>query len=495
MAEGAQGQTGGGWGRKALPGFLFLVLAVLAGTDSYVEPDFWTYLSFAREFSVNPGILFHDAFSYLPTQDPYVFHEWLACLGLYGLHQAAGPAGVQVFKYALILAALFLTLSTARQRGASLAASGLALVLVLPFLPRAFPLFRAENFSLVFFILFLWVLVRCRETGRHGLLTLLVPAMALWCNLHGGFAAGLGLVFAFALGQALSRQRFLPYLLAGAGCLAATLASPYGPGLWSQVAGHLFASPGGLESWDSLAAVARRGNFGVLHAVFLLYAVTGFLCLAAGKRFEATDFLVLSAAVAMPLVAARYIPLALFTFAALVPAHLESALSPGTRPALRRAALAGLALLAVASCLAFASRAPDIRPQEALAFSTPSRIPEKGASHSCFYPVDAVRFMAENPISGKLVTEVCWSGYLLWNFHPAVRTAMDTRLQTVFPPEVRRLYYAFLWGAPGWDAFLETWPPDYILLYKSPNRTGFLTEHTPFSILYEDGLCVLFHRG
>ncbi len=500
MTGGAVEDTGreqarGARGANLLFPALFLSLAFLAGVDSYVEADLFTYLSFAREFFVNPGILFHDAFSYLPTRDPYVFHEWLSCVWLYGLHVAAGPAGVQAFKYAAILATLWLAFSTARRGGASPAASALGILFLLPFLPRAFPLFRAENFTLVFFVLFLWVLVRCQKAGKFGLLAILVPAMALWTNLHGGFAAGLALVLVFALGEALSRRRFSPFLFAGALCLAATLASPYGFGLWAQVFSHLASPPAGLESWDSLLAVARRGGFGLFHAVFLVYALTGFLCLAREKRLDPTVFLILAAAVGMALVKARWIPLALFTLAALVPPVLERALVPGGRRVFRAGALAGLAALAAASCLALAFRAPDIHPAEAFAFSTPPERPEKGASHSCFYPVDAVRFMEENRVSGKVVTEVCWSGYVLWRLFPGVRTAMDTRLNTVFPDEARRLYYAFLWGTPGWDEFLAAWPPDWLLLYKSPNRTAVLSRLGTFTIVFQDDLCVLFKRN
>ena len=65
---------------------------------------------------------------------------------------------------------------------------------------------RAQVFTYCFFATSVYLLERARISQRWGGLWLLVPLQVLWCNLHGGFLAGLGLMGLYALGEGLSRR-------------------------------------------------------------------------------------------------------------------------------------------------------------------------------------------------------------------------------------------------------------------------------------------------
>jgi hypothetical protein len=64
----------------------------------------------------------------------------------------------------------------------------------------------------------------------------LLPVLQiLWCNLHGGFLAGLGLIALYAAGEFLSRRPYLPFLLVFMLSLLVTLINPYGVTYWEYM--------------------------------------------------------------------------------------------------------------------------------------------------------------------------------------------------------------------------------------------------------------------
>ena len=60
----------------------------------------------------------------------------------------------------------------------------------------------------------------------------MIPIQILWCNLHGGFLVGLGLIGFYIIGEALSRKPFIPYVMVLALSSVATLINPYGIEYW-----------------------------------------------------------------------------------------------------------------------------------------------------------------------------------------------------------------------------------------------------------------------
>ena len=143
------------------------------------------------------------------TLKPWVYHEWLTGVLFYPLYRTLGAPGLQVLKYALGLATVGAIYLTARRRGADL----LPTVLILCFSilrpcpwvtarsgPRFSPISSLPSSSTC------WRPPDCRaRERRYGFWC---RSRCVWCNLHGGFLAGLGLILLYAVGEALSRRPF-----------------------------------------------------------------------------------------------------------------------------------------------------------------------------------------------------------------------------------------------------------------------------------------------
>lgn len=178
-----------------------------------------------------------DAFSHTMYGAPWTAHEWLAEIALAGAFLGGGWTLVTaVISLAFALAIVMLARALLRwlEPVHVLGAATLAVLLAVPHL-------LARPHVLVMPLLILWVteLVRARQEDRTPAIWLL-PVMALWANMHGGFTFGLALACALA-GEAVFAARLRGQAASAAGkwgvflalAFGSALLNPQGPhGLW-----------------------------------------------------------------------------------------------------------------------------------------------------------------------------------------------------------------------------------------------------------------------
>jgi hypothetical protein len=186
--------------RAAEPAPLLIALALfaLAAFSPAVlsDGDTWTHLATGEWILQHGAVPRADPFSFAFAGAPWTAHEWLAELMLALAFRAAGWGGVTLLTGAAAgLAAFVMANRAARDL------SGIALLVVAALSASLIaPGLLARPHILALPALALWCdrLLRARERARAPSLWLL-PLMALWANLHGGFAFGLALIAPFAL--------------------------------------------------------------------------------------------------------------------------------------------------------------------------------------------------------------------------------------------------------------------------------------------------------
>ncbi len=65
--------------------------------------DLWGYLSFGSVFWDEGYFPFRDVFSYTPVKPLWVYHEWLTGVSFYFIYRHAGPAGLQLLRYLVVI--------------------------------------------------------------------------------------------------------------------------------------------------------------------------------------------------------------------------------------------------------------------------------------------------------------------------------------------------------------------------------------------------------
>ncbi len=196
-------------------GLIFAVSSSVLGFFSLTraDPDLWGYLSFGRLFWQSPKFPYQDVFSYTPTLNPWVYHEWLTGVLFYPLYQALGATRIadpQVWPGPGHHGPDVPDCPGTRDPpcGCGLVCRIISTIVRYGYFPV-----RAQVFTFFLFALSLYVLERARLSGWWRGLWLLPVLQIPWCNLHGGFPAGLGLIAIYAAGEFLSRRPYRPFLL------------------------------------------------------------------------------------------------------------------------------------------------------------------------------------------------------------------------------------------------------------------------------------------
>jgi hypothetical protein len=460
---------GGRWLSLGLVAVVWIaILNTLRG--NVADPDLWGYMAFGRLFWEGPGFPYRDIFSYVPTLDPWVYHEWLTGVLIYPLYKYLGALGPQVLKYVLGLATAVVIYATARTRGADPVSAALVLWITQLFLVIGYSPVRAQVFTHFFFVLNCYLLERARLQGRWRPLALLVPVMVLWCNLHGGFVAGLGLLGIYALGEAIGRRPFSLYLALLALCLLATLVNPYGLKYWSYILHAVTMPRSDISEWFSVYRAYQLGRIGGNTVYYLSIAVFAILLAVWARWREITPALALAVTLSLGLKSVRHQVFFIMLCGAYLPRLLQGFLETLKSRASLQSLWAGLGwrpLALLLTVVGLMNTYGFLRNGE-LKIKVPP-LPGLEPRSKMYYPLGALDHLKKRGLSGKLLSEFEWGEYVLWDMFPQVRVALDGRYETVYPDEVAQEYFDFIFGRPGWRRFLEHYPPDMLLLSpKSP---------------------------
>lgn len=178
--------------------YAFLVTLYLGLAKSSVlrDGDTLWHIAAGRWILEKMAVPTSDPFSHSMPGSPWTAHEWLSEILLATAHQAAGFTGVVTLTGLAFAAAVALL---ARQLQRHFTPTRCILFAAMAVLMTG-PHLLARPHILAMPLLVAWCagLVHAADHGRapswH-----LVPLMAIWANMHGGFTLGIALAFAFTL--------------------------------------------------------------------------------------------------------------------------------------------------------------------------------------------------------------------------------------------------------------------------------------------------------
>lgn len=485
------------WLRGVL--FIFVIsLSLKLFSSNMADPDLWGYMSFGRLFWASKKFPYQDVFSYVPTLNPWIYHEWLTGVLFYQLYENWGGAGLQVFKYAMGLATIGLVYLAARVRGAHSLAAALFVLIILTVMRLGYFPVRAQVFTFFFLALSLYLLERARLNGRWRGLYLLPFIQLAWCNLHGGFLAGLGLMALYAGGELLARRRWLPYGAIFGLSLLATLINPYGVGYWEYMVRAVTMPRPNITEW---ASIPRAYQYGLVTKAcivyFLVLTFVGLWGMWRSRWREVTASLALAVSLVLGFRHIRHLAIFLIIAGVYLPVCLNLNIAYlQSHPWLKRqwhqrnvkfVVVISLALATLLNFSLFAS-------VRSFSLSLPEQpIPTKDPT-AMFYPVNAVNFIKSQGLSGNILSKFEWGEYLIWELYPRCQVGYDGRYETVYPPELEGKYFNFLNALPQWREFLKDYPPQLILLDKRMEIAQIMQREPQWRQVYADSNCVLLAR-
>ena len=444
------------------------ILAVLMAAVAYTwaDPDLWGHVLFGRDIVTNGLIPQHDPYSFTSDQ-PWVNHEWLSEVFMFVAYGALDTAGLVVLKLVVVGSLLTVVyLSLRRHALPAMAQDFLLFVAVIGAIERLTPI-RPQLFSLLLFVVLLALLVKI-EQGHRRLLLALPVVMMLWANFHGGWLVGMGTLGVWTLATLLAsgtgKSDRLPLVAAAVISVVATLATPYGLGMW-----HFLGSTVGLERAD----ITEWQPIYVFPYLLIRWVISAAIVIAVLLRARATVLAShLGVVVMLGLASFRVSRLdaffALSVVLLLAPAVGElwrRGANPTKKPSVAPSRPAVVVVTVAASLVILAAGTITVRNGTCIQMNLDG-LPD----------AEAADFVGRNDLRGRMLTWFDWGQYAIWHFSPAIQVSMDGRRETVYSDELVWKHLRFYFDAAGSQDLVSELNPDYIWLPRHLEAVAALGE-------------------
>src|ERR1700688_4068406 len=206
-------------------------LFLIAGNRLLIDPDTLWQITVGQWILDHRAVPETDVYSFTMRGQPWISTQWLAQVlyaKTYALFGWSGPVVLAASAIAATYALLAKFLVRRLSESTTLVFVAAALALTVPHL-------LARPHVLAFPVMVLWVGALIAAADRRGAPSFwLLPLMALWANLHGGFVFGLVLIEPIALDAVLNataksrKSLALRWAAFGAAALLAGCCTPYG---------------------------------------------------------------------------------------------------------------------------------------------------------------------------------------------------------------------------------------------------------------------------
>ncbi len=531
---GTEARTGFG-----LTEWLILVVAVLASalamSPNVADPDLWGHVQYGRDVIESGEIAETTSYSYTANGYRWINHENFSEIVMAIVADTLGPIGLVIGKFLLSLLVIGLVAWWNLRRGIGVIATSILLLLLGANLGYHWSI-RPQLASFVCFTLMIALLQFSFEGWRGNwhfrfprkwfaasasdspnelgyeswklrCLWLVPIVLLVWTNSHGGFVAGLCVYCAYlglraieslsrrgSRGWGLFRRMTLMIVVA----ITITFLNPYGPRLHLWLLESLGSPRPEISDWSTTELTSVIGM-----KLWALVGVTIVSLLLSKRRYDLTQILLLGLTLWQSLSHFRHVPFFAILAAFWLGPHLQSALArlkisvsdPANEKALTRWAVHSVLIV----CIGL------------VGFRLSQRLSELPVNRDVF-PVDAIAFMKEHELNGRIVVTYDWAQYLIAArcVNSEGRVAFDGRFRTCYPQEVVDMHFDFLYGET--DLMKRHRSPQSgeinssrVLNYGKPSlvlisRKGEKTEKHMFEntddwvLLYQDGIAQVWGR-
>ncbi len=453
------------------------------------DPDVWWHLRTGQLITETHAFVHTDPFSFTRLGQPWINHEWLSDLLLYGLYRAAGWSGLIVLFGAVT--SLTLMLVFVRSPGKPYFA---ALALVLGAYASA-PSWgvRPHTISLLLASIFLLLLERSEERPR--LLWWTIPLTLLWVNLHAEYALGIALLALFLVGEMLDAalgirnwlkmgRRVRNLAVALAACVAVVPINPNGLRMFTYPVETLRSA-----AMQKYIAEWASPDFHELKYVPFAAMLLGVLLLlsVSPRRIRARDLLLLLVFAAGSLRSVRHISAFVLVAVPILSGLAQSWWHESVRKPNAVSPRSGKRLAANATVLAAFLVFAMVR-----AYSV---VGQQSATEAKNFPAGAAAYLASEHPRGPIFNHYNFGGYFIWRLYPQYRVFIDGRADLYgddFLQDFARTYYV---TGPDWERTFRKWDIQTVILPPdAPVVAGLRLSHS-WKEVYSDSQAVVMTQS
>ncbi len=449
----------------------------------WIDNDYWWHLA-AGDYMIDERAM--------PSPDPWLYtydgkfvaHEWLGEVFL-SVTDRVGDYQAGIIATVLIAALGFWALIAAMHRyGLSYRACSLATVLWMGvFLRDGIFAVRPQMWTFSFYAL-LFLFIAMYETGKWKHLWILPPFFLIWFNVHLSAVIGILAFGVFGLDQIIRRKPVRHLMLVGVLCLAGLVINPFGIDYIDQII--RFGDRPAI--WNERIFEWLPPDFSQMHnlgfALSIPMVVPAVWQLLRGRVWPGLMLLFfLYQGLTSVRFASVYVLFTMLFAGWLVWQHRQdvaNAWVPAERPqgvSLGVLAVPAAAAAAIALAVGIIFDNSQFR-RDPVAWG---------------YPVEAASIYLEDFSGHRLFNTYDWGGYLDYRFKGDPEIFIDGRADT-YPNELIEQYFHMVDGKNGWDAMMNQWDIDVIIVRPIDGITIPLQNHPDWVAVYGDRFSNMYVR-
>ncbi|MHB0960812.1 MAG: hypothetical protein ACYC0X_33015 [Pirellulaceae bacterium] len=467
-----------------------------------VDLDLFHEMALFRELLQTGQMPLQDSFAYTPTIDPVVHHEWGTGALVYLLTVTAGlgAVGLVVLKYFLSLVICLGCHVNAKLRGARLPVFAFHAPVALIIGWIGFTTVRAQMFTLALLVVLFFFLHEDRN-GRRWWVWVWLPLVVLWANLHGGLAAGIGILGIHCVNRFFDVWRtersatraFVEtqhLLFAGVGSLGALYLTPYGTDYLPYLVRAVRMERPLIQEWLPI----WKGGDWTFIVVWLCSIAVGAYGIWKRGLFPVFEPLVLAISAWLAGSHIRHLSIYAVVWVCLVPAIIQR--TPLGDAMERFWRNFSVCLILVWSFCGLCGVGYAVQ-KEFWRLDLPTD-PSLAPIGSPIYPVGAVEYLRCQRFQGNLMAPFDAGAFVSWHLYPAVKVSNDSRYEVAYPhglvEEIHELYCA----QGVWRETLRKYPTDAILVPRGVPLLVVLLGQSrngvegPWKCVYRDSGYILF---
>jgi len=431
-----------------------------------------------------------DPWSYVTADKPWLDYNWLFESMLAVAYNAGGIVGLCTLKLGLVLVfvALLYWHLLSKIKFPIYASSVLiaAMATLGPFLFAP----RPHLMTAICFTLLLLALNAADEGNRKWLWS--APAvMALWCNSHGGWVSGLGIVaiwcaadvLQYAIDQksikSIFSKRLVEDFFLGIGCALAILVNPYG----ADLPMFLFKALGGSRNeFADWLPISISQPLGMMYVAWILFTI---VVLVRSKQKKSLRFWALLLTVAVqPMSALRHLLLTIIGLIVLCAKYMNEFIADYVKagdplqriPKAHQNIFASIfLLLSIFMIWDGLPKLTTIVIQDAL-------------------PVSAVDTIKRSGVKGNMATMFDYGDYCIWHLYPGIKVSSDGRREAAYSQRALALNMKYTYGLQDWDELLKKYPTDLALVSKEYAAFALMAMSPDWQLCYQDGSTGIFAK-
>ena len=417
-----------------------------------VDPDLWGHVRYGQDWLAEGELPRTASHTFTAIDYPWINHENLAELAFAKGYELLGTNGLLVVKCLWGMAILLSMVWVARKHEVHAFTVWALMLLVAANLQAFFPL-RPQLLSFALCAITLVLLDRgfrdwqSSRILRWQNLWPLPIVFVVWVNAHGGFVLGLCIVGAYLGGRILelifhqrltSWPKVLGLSTLGISCVAATFANPYGWEMHQWLISSLGQPRPEITEW-----APPKSTDPIYWQWIALLCVAAISLWTTRKKRDWVQIAILAIVAWQSSLHLRHIAFLALLSGFWLPVHLQSALSR-----LRPSDGSQLPVMTLSPWLRRFAMTALVASIGLQSFALSKKFTKFPVERTRF-PVDALQYMTDRGLDGKLVVSFNWAQYAIAALAPNTRVAFDGRFRTCYPQEVVDMHFDFLLGEYG----------------------------------------------